>query len=33
VRAGFAPVRLTPINFDVLYQQQQQTQAAGATTH
>ncbi len=33
VRAGFAPVMLNPINFDVLYQQQQQTQAAGATTH
>ncbi|HXU92149.1 MAG TPA: protein-export chaperone SecB [Gallionella sp.] len=35
VRAGFAPVLLNPINFDVLYQQQkqQQAQAAGATTH
>lgn len=33
VRAGFAPVMLNPINFDALYQQQQQTQAAGATTH
>ncbi len=32
VRAGFAPVLLSPINFDVLYQQQQaQSQAAGAT--
>ena len=32
VRAGFAPVLLNPINFDVLYQQQQaQSQAAGAT--
>ncbi len=35
VRAGFAPVMLNPINFDVLYQQQkqQQLEAAGATTH
>jgi preprotein translocase subunit SecB len=35
VRAGFAPVLLNPINFEVLYQQQkqQQAQAAGATTH
>ena len=33
VRAGFAPVMLNPINFDVLYQQQQQAQAAEATTH
>lgn len=34
VRAGFAPVLLNPINFDVLYQQQkqQQAQAAAATT-
>ncbi|HCI12468.1 MAG: protein-export chaperone SecB [Gallionellales bacterium GWA2_60_142] len=33
VRAGFAPVLLNPINFDVLYQQQkqQQAQAAAAT--
>ena len=32
VRAGFAPVMLSPINFDALYQQQQaQSQAAGAT--
>ncbi len=32
VRAGFAPVLLSPINFEALYQQQQaQTQAAGAT--
>lgn len=32
VRAGFAPVLLNPINFEVLYQQQkQQTQAAAAT--
>jgi len=35
VRAGFAPVLLNPINFDVLYQQQKQQQAevASATTH
>jgi len=33
VRAGFAPVMLNPINFEVLYQQQQQTEAAKATTH
>jgi preprotein translocase subunit SecB len=35
VRAGFAPVMLNPINFDVLYQQQkqQQAEAATATTH
>jgi len=35
VRAGFAPVMLNPINFDVLYQQQkqQQAEAAKATTH
>lgn len=38
VRAGFAPVLLNPINFDVLYQQQKQQQAqaaaaAPATTH
>lgn len=34
VRAGFAPVLLNPVNFDVLYQQQkQQTQASAATTH
>jgi preprotein translocase subunit SecB len=30
VRAGFAPVLLAPINFEVLYQQQQ---AAATTTH
>lgn len=30
VRAGFAPVLLSPINFDALYQQQQ-AQAAGTT--
>ncbi|HET7832073.1 MAG TPA: protein-export chaperone SecB [Gallionella sp.] len=36
VRAGFAPVLLNPINFDMLYQQQKQQQAqtaAAATTH
>lgn len=35
VRAGFAPVLLSPINFDALYQQQKQQQvgAAPATTH
>jgi len=35
VRAGFAPVMLNPINFEVLYQQQkqQQAEAANATTH
>ena len=35
VRAGFAPVLLNPINFEVLYQQnkQQQAEAAKATTH
>lgn len=34
VRAGFAPVLLNPVNFDILYQQQkQQTQTAAATTH
>lgn len=37
VRAGFAPVLLNPINFEVLYQQQKQQQAqaeaAQATTH
>ncbi len=35
VRAGFAPVLLNPINFDVLYQQQKQlqTQAASVTRH
>ena len=30
VRAGFAPVLLNPINFDVLYQQQKQLQAQAA---
>ena len=36
VRAGFAPVLLNPINFEVLYQQQKQQQpetAAEQTTH
>lgn len=35
VRAGFAPVLLNPINFEVLYQQQkqQQAEAAKATAH
>ncbi|TAN84746.1 MAG: protein-export chaperone SecB [Gallionella sp.] len=35
VRAGFAPVLLNPINFEVLFQQQKQQQAQGAaaTTH
>lgn len=35
VRAGFAPVLLNPINFDVLYQQQKQlqTQATPQTKH
>lgn len=34
VRAGFAPVLLNPVNFDILYQQQkQQAQAPAATTH
>ena len=35
VRGGFAPVMLTPINFEMLYQQQKQqlAQAASTTTH
>ncbi len=34
VRAGFAPVILNPINFEVIYQQQkQQAEANKATTH
>jgi preprotein translocase subunit SecB len=35
VRAGFAPVLLSPINFESLYQQQKQhqEQAAAQTTH
>jgi preprotein translocase subunit SecB len=32
VRAGFAPVLLNPINFEVLYQQQKQQQAQAAAT-
>ena len=32
VRAGFAPVLLNPINFDMLYQQQKQQQAQAAAT-
>ena len=30
VRAGFAPVQLNPINFEVLYQQQKQQQTTSA---
>ncbi len=36
VRAGFAPVLLSPINFDMMYHQklqQQQADAASVTTH
>lgn len=35
VRAGFAPVLLNPVNFDMLYQQHKQGQAqpAATTTH
>lgn len=35
VRGGFAPVMLTPINFEVLYQQQKQqlAEAVPTTTH
>ena len=33
VRAGFAPVMLNPINFDVLYQQNKQAEAEKVTTH
>jgi preprotein translocase subunit SecB len=33
VRAGFAPVLLNPINFEVLYQQQKAQTAAAATKH
>ncbi|HQS56886.1 MAG: protein-export chaperone SecB [Gallionellales bacterium 35-53-114] len=32
VRAGFAPVLLNPVNFEALYQQQQQAQAAAPAT-
>ncbi|MBK9161775.1 MAG: protein-export chaperone SecB [Nitrosomonadales bacterium] len=31
VRAGFAPVMLNPINFEVLYQQKKQQEQAGAS--
>ncbi|MBI5659704.1 MAG: protein-export chaperone SecB [Nitrosomonadales bacterium] len=34
VRAGFAPVLLSPVNFDMIYQQHKQEQAqAAATAH
>ena len=35
VRAGFSPVMLNPVNFDMLYQQhkQEQAQAPAVTTH
>lgn len=36
VRSGFTPMLLNPVNFEVLYQQKKQqeaAQAAGATTH
>jgi preprotein translocase subunit SecB len=33
VRAGFAPVLLNPINFEVLYQQQKAQAAEAATKH
>ena len=33
VRAGFAPVLLNPINFEVLYQQQKTQAVAAATKH
>jgi len=33
VRAGFAPVLLNPVNFDMLYQQHKHEQAAPVTTH
>jgi len=33
VRAGFAPVMLNPVNFDMLFQQHKQEQAASTTTH
>ena len=33
VRAGFAPVLLNPINFEVLYQQQKAQAVAAATKH
>ena len=33
VRAGFAPVLLNPVNFDVFYQQHKQEQATAPTAH
>jgi preprotein translocase subunit SecB len=33
VRAGFSPVMLNPVNFDLIYQQHKKEQAAAATTH
>ena len=33
VRACFSPVMLNPVNFDMLYQQHKQEQAAVTTTH
>jgi preprotein translocase subunit SecB len=33
VRAGFAPILLNPVNFEMLYQQRKQEQAAATTTH
>jgi len=33
VRAGFAPVLLNPVNFEVLYQQQKEQAAGQATKH
>lgn len=33
VRAGFSPVMLSPVNFDLIYQQHKKDQAAAATTH
>ncbi len=33
VLAGFARVLLNPVNFDMLYQQHKQEQAAAITTH
>lgn len=33
VRAGFSPVMLSPVNFDLIYQQHKKEQAAAATTH
>ena len=33
VRAGFSPVILNPVNFEALYQQQQEQEQAASTTH